>query len=297
MRPRIGRGYAHAKRVLARTFECWSDHNAPRLGAALAFYSLLSLAPLVIVLIPLTALLVGQPRAESIMLSYASRAVGPIGANALHTLMEAALHRKGGALPRVLAGFTLLFGASSMFVELRSALNQIWQVQPVKKQDMMTGLLKRYLFAVLTVLALNVFLFVSVTVSAVVANMGAFIGRLISIPAGVLELTNILVSFAFTAVLVALAFRFIPDRSIEWPYIWRGAVLTAILQVIGKSLLGFYLGTAGVGSSYGAASSVVAISVWIYYSAQILFIGAEFTNVYANERRPPEFAERKTGSG
>jgi membrane protein len=157
--------------------------------------------------------------------------------------------------------------------------------------------LKRYLFAVLTVLALNVFLFVSVTVSAVVANMGAFIGRLISIPAGVLELTNILVSFAFTAVLVALAFRFIPDRSIEWPYIWRGAVLTAILQVIGKSLLGFYLGTAGVGSSYGAASSVVAISVWIYYSAQILFIGAEFTNVYANERRPPEFAERKTGSG
>jgi membrane protein len=296
MNRRMGWPYSRTRRLLARTFECWSDHNAPRLGAALAFYSLLSLAPLVIVLIPISALVVGQPQAESIMLAYVKRTVGPVGATAIHTLIETALHRTGGALPRVLAGATLLFGASSMFVELRNALNQIWQVQPAKREGMMTSLFKRYLFAILTVLALNVFLFVSVTVSAMVANMGTFAERLIPIPASVLEIANIVVSFAFSAALVALAFRFIPDRSIEWPYIWRGALLTAVLQVIGKSLLGLYLGTAGIGSSYGAASSVVAISVWIYYSAQILFLGAEFTSAYANEQRSPAEARRKAAS-
>lgn len=291
MNRKTGLPHSQTRRVLARTFECWSDHNAPRLGAALAFYSLLSLAPLVIVVIPISALVVGQPQAESIMLSYVRRTVGPVGATAIHTLIETALRRTGGALPRVLAGATLLFGASSMFVELRNALNQIWQVQPAKPEGMMAGLVKRYVFAILTVLALDVFLFVSVTASAMVANMGTFVERVIPIPAGVLELTNILVSFTFSAVLVALAFRFIPDRSIEWPYIWRGALLTAVLQVIGKSLLGLYLGTAGIGSSYGAASSIVAISVWIYYSAQILFLGAEFTSAYANEKRSPEQAK------
>ena len=296
MLSRIARPFSQSRRLLARTFDCWSEHTAPRFGAALAFYSLLSLAPLVIVLIPISALVVGQPKAESILISYVSRMVGPVGASAIQALIETALQKTGGALPRVLAGITLLFGASSMFVELRSALNLIWDVHPPKTEGMMTGLVKRYVFAILTVLALDLFLLISVTISAMVANMGTFVQRLILIPAGALEIINIVVSFAFTTLLVGLAFRFIPDRSIEWPYIWRGAVLTSVLQVIGKSLLGLYLGTAGIGSSYGAASSIVAISVWIYYSAQILFLGAEFTSVYASERRSQEVPRRKAAS-
>jgi membrane protein len=269
-------------KLLQKTFINWSDHNAPRLGAALAFYTLLSLAPLVIILVPISAMVVGTRTAETMILQYASSTAGHVGAEALRSLIDTALRKSGGALPGLFASLTLLFGASSMFAELRTALNQIWNIQPPRNQSFVRNIAKRYLLAIGTILALDIFLLVSVTVTAMVANMGQIVTENIHIPALVLEVFNLLLSFLFSMVLVILTFRFIPDRYIEWRYIWRGALATAILQTIGKFLLGFYLGTTGVGSSYGAASSVVAIAVWIYYSTQILFLGAEFTNAYAD---------------
>ncbi len=272
----------HRILVVARTaINQWSDHNTPRLGAALAFYSLLSLAPLVMVLVPVTSLMVGTPSAEAFLLRYAARLAGPVGANALQLLMNGALKHVGGTLPGIVAVVTLLFGASSMFAELRSDLNTIWNVQEDRSEDFIHSITKRYLIAILTVISLDVFLLVSVTVTVAAAGMGKFLSEFISFPSFLVEVSNFIVTCGFTSVVIALIFRYVPDRCMEWRFIWIGAMITAFLEALGKLVLGIYLGTAAIGSAYGAASSVFAIAVWMYYGAQIFLLGAEFTSTYA----------------
>ena len=282
---RRGSRWRTIRKLLVATIDCWSDHNSPRLGAALAFYTLLSLAPMVMVLVPITSLVVGEPKTEQAIIRYAEKLAGPVGASSLKTLIDSSLKKSGGGIPGLLALITLLFGASSMFAELRNALNTIWDYQPQKKHAMWKSLVRRYAMAMLTVIALDAFLFVSISATAVAASMGNFVKTLIHAPPQLIEIGNFLVTFAFTTCLVVFAFRVVPDRVIEWRSIWIGGLFTAFLETVGKSLLGLYLGTAAIGSAYGAASSIVAIAVWIYYATQIFFLGAEFTNVYAAYRR------------
>lgn len=267
--------------LLKETGSKWSGHNAPRLGAALAYYTLLSMAPLLILTVSICAV-VFKANAEMKLLSEAQGVVGSAGAKTLKMLIDNAHHPGAGILATLIALATLLFGASGVFVELRDSLNNIWDAPPPKSSSWQ-AFVKQRLVSFAMVLGLGALLLVSLVASAAMSVIATFFAGFVPVHTAILgEIANFLFSLAALAVLFGLIFKFVPDVPIDWRDVGIGAAFTAVLFTIGKGLLGLYLGTAGVGSTYGAAGSIVALVVWVYYSAQIFFFGAEFTRVYAN---------------
>jgi membrane protein len=262
------------------TFAKWSEHQAPRLGASVAFYSLLSFAPLLVLIATMTALVFDRNTTQNALIDQARQMIGDRGADTVKSLLANAQKPSSGIFASVVAFLTLLFGASGVFSELRDALNTIWDAQP-KEQSGWRTMLKQKLFSFGMVLSVGFLLLVSLILSAGLAVVGKFFGQLVPMPVPILEAANFVVSLAVITILFALLFKYVPARSIPWRDVWIGAVLTALLFTTGKFLLGLYLGKAAVGSAYGAAGSLVAVIVWVYYSAQIFFFGAEFTRVYA----------------
>ena len=271
----------NAVSLLKRTYSIWSDHNAPRLGASVAFYTLLSFAPLLVLTVAVVALVFGEQRARAGLIDQARQMVGDRGADTVKSLLSHAQKFSSGFIASIIAFVTLLFGASGVFAELRDALNIIWDAQPTHK-SCLTGMIKHRLFVFGMVLSVGFLLLVSLMISAGLAFLGKFFGELLPLPAFVFEIVNFAVSFLVIAALFALLFKFVPARQISWRDVRIGAIGTAILFTLGKAVLGLYLGKASVGSAYGAAGSLVAVIVWVYYSAQIFFFGAEFTRVYAD---------------
>jgi membrane protein len=190
-----------------------------------------------------------------------------------------------GLLGTIVGLLSLLFGASGVFTELRSALNLIWEVKPDQTSGIVALLRERF-FSFGMVLSIGFLLLVSLVVSTVLAAVGKFFGALLPIPSPVLAVVNFLVSYIGVAVLFALIFRFVPEARVRWQNVWLGALVTAMFFTIGKTLIGLYLGKSSVGSAYGAAGSVIVVIVWVYYSAQIFFFGAEFTHAYAKDKLP-----------
>lgn len=267
--------------LLKKTATKWNDQNAPRLGASLAFYTLLSLAPLVILVVAICGLFLNRSTAETQFLSQASQLVGYSGAKTLQSLIDNAKHANGGIVASSIAIATLIFGASGVFVELRDSLNLIWGAPPVPGG--VRSFVLRRLACFGMVLALGFLLLVSLLVSAAIGFFEHYFMAML--PAGtalVGEVLNLIFSLTAITVLFGLIFKFVPDVPIDWEDVGIGAVVTAVLFTIGRSLLAIYLATAGVGSTYGAAGSLVALVVWVYYSAQIFFFGAVFTRVYAD---------------
>lgn len=279
--------------LLKQTYAKWSEHQAPRLGASVAFYSLLSFAPLLVLIAAIVALVFDRTAAQNAMIDQARQMIGDRGADTVKSLLLNAQKPSSGVLASVIAFLTLLFGASGVFGELRDALNTIWDAQP-KDESGWRGMIKQKLFSFGMVLSVGFLLLVSLILSAGLAFAGKFMGHLLPIPAPVFEAINFVISFAVITVLFALLFRYVPARRIEWRDVWVGAIGTALLFTIGKFLLGLYLGKASVGSAYGAAGSLVAVIVWVYYSAQIFFFGAEFTRVYADAHGPDRAAQTTT---
>lgn len=278
--------------LLKQTYSEWSNHQAPRLGASVAFYSILSFAPLLILITAIIGLVFGHEHAQGALIGEASQLIGDRGADAVQNLLRSAQKPKSGAFAGIVAFLTLLFGASGVFAELQDALNLMWDVKG-KAASGFLGLVKQRLFSFGMVLSIGFLLLVSLLLSAALAFLGHSFGQLVPVPPAVLEVINFIVSFAVIAVLFALMFKYVPDAKVPWKDAVVGAVGTALLFTIGKLLLGLYLGKAGVGSAYGAAGSLVAVVVWIYYSAQIFFFGAEFTHLYskrgqANQEAPEE---------
>jgi membrane protein len=273
--------------ILSRTFSSWNDHEAPRLGAALAFYTILSLAPLVILVTAVVALAFGRSAAQDQIISQVGSMIGRDGAEAVRTMIQHADKPSSGALASIIGVITLLFGASGVFGELRSALNKIWDVKPENTSGVM-GMIKDRFFSFGMVLAIGFLLLVSLVLSAALAAMGKFFGGLLPVPQMLLSVVNFLVSFVAIAVLFALIFKYVPDTKIAWNQVWVGSFATALLFAIGKSLIGLYLGKAAVGSAYGAAGSLIVIIVWVYYSSQIFFFGAELTHVRAKMSLKPK---------
>jgi membrane protein len=267
--------------LLKTTYTNWSDHHAPRLGASVAFYTLLSFAPLLVLTVALIALVFDQHQVQAGLIDQARQMIGDRGADAVKSLLANAQKPSSGVLASIIAFVTLLFGASGVFTELRDALNIIWDAEP-KNDSGLVGMVKDRLFSFGMVLSVGFLLLVSLIISAGLALLGKFFSQLLPLPAFVFEIVNFAVSFIVITVLFALLFKFVPARQIAWRDVRVGAVGTALLFTIGKVLLGVYLGKASVGSSYGAAGSLVALIVWVYYSAQIFFFGAEFTRVYAD---------------
>jgi membrane protein len=269
--------------ILRTTFASWNRHEAPRLGAALAFYTILSLSPLVIIVVALAGLIFSRSTAQAHILSQVQGMIGPDGGRAVESMLANAQRPAAGILGTIVGLISLLFGASGVFTELRSALNLIWEVTPEKTSGVV-GLLRERFFSFGMVLSIGFLLLVSLVVSTVLAAIGKFFGGLLPVPSPVVAVLNFFLSYLGVAVLFGLIFRLVPEAKVRWRNVWLGALVTALFFSIGKTLIGMYLGKSSVGSAYGAAGSVIVVIVWVYYSAQIFFFGAEFTHAYAEHQ-------------
>jgi membrane protein len=273
-----GMNYQSIETLLVRALSEWKKHEAPRLGAALAFYSILSLAPLVILTVAIVALVFGHSAAQDDLIEQAQNMLGQEGAGAVKAVLQHAQKPASGIVASVIGAITLLFGASGVAGELQSALNRIWDAKS-ENPGGIWGAVKQRLFSISMVLGVGFLLLVSLVISAALAALGKFYGTLLPMPQFVLDAINFVVSMAGIAVLFALIFRYVPAVSVAWKTAWVGGSVTAVLFTIGKFLIGLYLGKSAVGSPYGAAGSIIAIIVWVYYSAMIFLLGAEFTHV------------------
>jgi len=270
--------------MLRQTFSSWSGHDAPRLGAALAFYAILSLAPLVILAIAILGQILGHSTAEGHLLDQIEDLIGSQGAEYVKGIIQQSQKPASGAFASIVGVITLLFGASGVFAELRSALNTMWDVKP-QSEGGIWQLVKHRFFSFGIVLAVGFLLLVSLVISTALSAIDEYFSGFVTMPMFAMSAINVIISLAGITVLFALIFRFVPDVKIPWRNVWIGALVTAVLFSIGKSLIGLYLGKAAVGSAYGAAGSMVVIIVWVYYSAMIFLFGAEFTEVLSSAER------------
>jgi membrane protein len=270
----------------------WRSHDADRIGAALSYYTLLSLAPLVLLSIALGGLFFGNAATVNHITQQVRDVAGSEAARLVETLATEAAKPSSGTLASILSMITILVGASGVFNELRSALNKMWDIQ-TQSGGGWRGIIKQRLLSIGIVLAIGFLLIVSLIASAALAAVGKYFTSVLPVPAIILEAVNVLISFVGIALLFAMVLRYVPDVRVEWRHLWVGAILSAIFFTIGKSLIGLYLGRAAVGSLYGAGGSVVVVTVWTYYSAQIFLFGAEFTWVYS--RRGIKEAKQEAG--
>jgi membrane protein len=280
--------------LLKQTYNEWSEDKGPRLGAALAYYAIFSIPPLMIIAIAAIGLIYSGNIVERVQAQLATL----VGDEMAKTFFAGVQMKgqKGGLIAGIIGIVVLLFGATGVFVELQDALNVIWGVKP--KDEGIKGLIKGRFTAFTMVLGICFLLLVSLVVSAVVAAMSSQFSAWIPGGAAIGHLLELSVSFIVMTVLFAMIFKILPDVKILWSDVWVGAVVTAALFTIGKFAIGTYIGKAGIASAYGAAGSIVILITWVYYSAQILYFGAEFTHVYANSRGaravPAEHAEPLT---
>jgi membrane protein len=268
--------------LLKRTAQEWSQDKCPQLGAALAYYTVFSLAPLVLVLLAVFGLIYGgSEQARGRILDQLRYLIDPSGLKVIQDIADNAAHPKAGIVAAAIGILIALFGASGIFGQLQDALNTVWSVKPKPGQGIWGFIRARFLsFAMVG--GVCFLLLVSLTVENLLRGLHNHLQSIV--PGGhYLGLAVFYIfDLAIIVLLFAMIFRYLPDAKIAWRDVWTGAALTAILFVLGKFLLGLYLGSGAAGSAYGAAGSLVTLLLWIFYSAQILLFGAEFTKVYAN---------------
>ena len=258
----------------------WFDDNASRLAAALAYYTLLSVAPLLVIAVSIAGLVFGPDAARGRISAELLNLVGPQAAETIQAILANANAPYAGIFGSAVGIVILLIGASGVFGELQSALNIIWKVPPSSSSGI-SALLKERFFSFAMVLGVAFLLLVSLVVSAGIGAAGGVLQDSLAGGEFLWQVLNLLLSLAITSGLFALIFKVVPDVPVAWRDVWLGAIVTACLFTLGKFLLGLYLGKAMISSAYGAAGSAVVFVVWVYYSAQILLLGAEFTCVYA----------------
>jgi membrane protein len=269
--------------LLRRTYEEWSEDRVPRLAAALAYYTTFSLAPLLVVLIAIAGAVFGREAVRGQLDDQIRGLLGQDAAKAVQDMVQSATtHPSSGMLATVLGTAALIFGAGGVFGELQESLNTIWEVKP-KPGRGWRGIVQDRLLNFGMVLTVAFLLIVSLVVSAVLAGVGKFVGGYVGALTPLWHALDVLVSIAVLTALFGAIFKFLPDVEIAWRDVWIGAAFTSVLFTIGKTLIGIYLGRSSTTSVYGAAGSLVLLLLWVYYSAQILFAGAELTQVYANQ--------------
>jgi membrane protein len=277
--PVLTRVAAAAWQVVADTFREWFEDNAPMFGAALAFYSIFSLSPLLVIAIAVAGLVFGREAVEAQVLAQFTDLLGDQGATQVQMLVSNAARPEHGIPATILGVVTLFVGAMAVFNQLKVALNTIWGVQSqagVFRTFVMDRLLS---FAMVQCIAF--LLLVSLVVNAGLAALSSLIQGWVPEMAMLLLVAGFLVSLLVVTVLFAAIFKILPDARIAWRDVWVGALATALLFTLGKFLIGLYLGRSSVASIYGAAGSLVVLLLWVYYSAQVFLLGAEFTQVYA----------------
>jgi membrane protein len=269
------------KSLLSHTYQQWSKHEAPALGAALAYYTVLSLAPLLAIAVAIAGLVFRKETVHGRIIEQVTGLMGSAGADAFQSMLAHAESPKAGVAVTIIGLIVLLFGASGVFSQLRKALNQIWDVKP-KENTGWRDIIKEQFSSFAMVVGIGFLLLVSLVVTTILAGLSRLAGS--HVPAALLQTVNTIVSIVGITVLFALIYRYVPEQTLPWSRLWLGSFATAVLFVVGKYALGLYLGKASVGSAYGAAGSLVVLLVWVYYSAQLFLFGAEFTRIYACER-------------
>ena len=282
-KPLRDHGWSDFRGLFQESISAWSRHNDTRLGASLAFYTLFSLAPLLLVAVSIGGLVFGREAAEGQILNQIAGLIGTQGASGVQALLAGARNPQHGIVATVLGLITLLFGASGVLLELRGALNTIWEVPPSTTSGLRSVLqiVRDRLLSFALVLAVGFLLLVSLIVNAGIAAVGAFFTGALPIPEVVLQLINLAISLIISTGLFAAIYKLVPEPHLEWRDVFFGSVVTAILFSVGKFLIGLYLGKATLTSTYGAAASVILLILWVYYSGQVFFLGAEFTRAFA----------------
>lgn len=271
---------ANVASLIKKTIAEAGEDKIPRLAASLSYYTVLSLSPLLAVAITIAGLVFGDEAARGQIAGELQSVFGQQAGEAIQAIVANAHHRDSTILGAVVGGVVLLLGASGVFGELQDSLNTIWEVAPPPNRGL-KGLLRDRFFSFTMVLGVAFLLLVSLLVSAALAAAAKWSsGRVIGGQA-IWQAVNFILSLGIIAVLFALLFKVVPDAKIAWKDIWIGALVTALLFILGKFLIGLYVGKTGVASPFGAAGSLMVIVVWVYYSAHIVFLGAEFTQVYA----------------
>lgn len=266
--------------LFQETFKEWSEDKASRLAAALAYYTIFSIAPLLIIVIAVVGAVFGEEAARGEIFRQIQGLVGTQGAKFIETAIQNANQPTTGTIASLISILVLLLGATGLFTELQDALNTIWEVKPKPGRGVNTMVRQRVLSFTM-VLGIGFLLLVSLVISAGLSAIVTFFSNLVPGVDFLWQIVNFLLGFAITTVLFGLIFKVLPDVKITWGDVLIGASITSLLFSIGRFLLGQYLGNGSFGSTYGAAGSLVVILAWIYYAAQILFFGAEFTQVYA----------------
>lgn len=272
--------FGEIKDLVVDTFNDWNEDKAPRLAAALAYYTIFSLAPLLIIVIAIAGLVFGQEAARGQIFGQIDQFVGEEGASAIQDMLAASDKPQSGIFAVIIGIVTLLFGAAGVFGQLQDALNTIWEVAP-KPGRGIWGFIKDRFLSFGMVLGIGFLLLVSLIISAVLAGIGSAIGGEAYGQSIIWSIINLLVSAAVTTGLFAMIFKLLPDAKVAWSDVWLGAGITTVLFLVGRFAISQYLARAATGSTFGAAGSLVSILIWIFFSAQILFLGAEFTQVYA----------------
>ncbi|MCU1381429.1 MAG: hypothetical protein JWL71_126, partial [Acidobacteria bacterium] len=260
----------------------WSDDYASSMGAALAYYTLFSLAPLLLLVIAIAGLVFGADAARGQIVAQLAGLIGQEGATAVQGLLKSASEPAKSTIASIISFVTLIVGATSIFAELQSDLDRIWRAPELAKPAGIWGMLRTRLLSFGLIVSIGFLLLVSLVVSAGLAAMGSWWGAWFGGWVVTLQIVNQIVSLVFVTALFALMYRILPSVRVAWEDVWHGALATGVMFTVGKYAIGMYLGKAGVSSGFGAAGSIVVLLVWVFYSSQIFLLGAEFTWLYAH---------------
>lgn len=276
--------------MMKATFSAWIDDYAPSMGAALAYYTMFSIAPLLLIVISTAGLVFGEEAVRGEIFGQLRGLMGDQGAQAIQGLLESVSEPKTGIASIVIGTVLLLIGATSVFSELQDAFDRIWKAPLVKNKEAgWWKVIRVRLLALSIIMGIGFLMIVSLVFSAAMAALGKWWGPLFE-GLGILEIVNFAFSYLLMTVIFALFYKFMPRVRVKWRDVWAGATVTAFLFTVGKVLIGVYIGTSAVTSGFGAAGSLVVVLIWVYYSAQIFLLGVEFTQIYSHRhgsRRGP----------
>ncbi|MDM0029688.1 YihY/virulence factor BrkB family protein [Variovorax saccharolyticus] len=273
----------HLFELCRKAVMTWVDDYAPSMGAAISYYTIFSLAPLLVIVIAVAGAVFGRDAVQDQIVGQIGGLVGDEGASAVQAMLRAASDTDKGLIAGIISFGVLLLGATTVFAELQSALDRIWQVPEKEKPSGIWAVVRARVLSFGLILGLAFLLMVSLLVSAGLSAFDGWFGGLLPGWEVLLQGVNILISFAILTLLFAMIFKLMPSTPIAWRDVWIGAAVTAVLFEVGKLLIGLYLGKSGVTESFAAAGSLVVLVAWVYYAAQIFLLGAEFTKVYADE--------------
>jgi membrane protein len=268
-------------KLIKQTFKAYSNDDTWTLGAALSYYTVFSLAPILVIVIACAGFLFGREAVRGEVFGQLAQFLGADGAKNVQDMLKAAYKPGAGTLATIIAVIVLIYGSTSVFYQLQTSLDRIWHVRP-KPSGGIKKYIRDHILSFALILGVGFLLLVSLVVSAGLQGFSDYINHhLLKVPAAVLDVAEVIISVGVFTLLFAMIYRFLPDAEVKWKYVWAGSIATAALFELGKFLIGLYIGKAGVANAYGAAGSIALVLVWVNYSSQLVFLGACFTWIYA----------------